>query len=84
MKYVYRTLHLYVGHHFDPLKRLLIQYSKRSEFNHLNQNEQMGINVWLIHVTSYKNKKQLLKLLKISPLRLDSQLYEFFEQKNGK
>ena len=77
-------MHLYIGQTYDPLKRLLSQYSERAAFNYLNVTGQMGVNVWLIHVPSYKGKKKLLKVLKTSPLRFDSQLYEFHEQSNGK
>ena len=80
---IFRTIHLYIGRNFDPLKRLLIQYSERAAFDYLNPTDQVGTNVWLIHVTSYKAKRQLLKTLKTSPLRFDSQLYEFHEQVNG-
>ena len=81
---LFRTMHLYIGQSYDPLKRLLIQYSERAAFNYLNVTDQMGVNVWLVHVTSYRGKKQLLKVLKASPLRFDSELYEFHEQANGK
>ena len=77
-------MHLYIGHNYIPLKGLLIQHSELAKFNYLNVTDQIGINVWLIYVISYKNKRQLLKVLKISPLRFDSQLYEFYDQTNGK
>ena len=77
-------MHLYLGSDFLPLKGLLTQFSELSKFNHLNVTDPIGINTWLIHVTSYKHEKQLLKVLKTSPLRFDSQLYEFYEQTDSK
>ena len=77
-------MHLYIGQTYDHLKKLLSQYSERAAVNYLNVTGQMGVNVWLIHVLSYQGKKKLSKVLKTSPLRFDSQLYEFHEQSNGK
>ena len=77
-------MHLYISNDFIPLKRLLIQYSERAKFNYLNVTDQVGINVWLIQVNSPKNRKQLLKVLKASPLRFDSEVYQFYEQTRGK
>ena len=77
-------MHLYIGYNFLPLKRLLIQYSERAEFNYLNVTDQIGVNVWLILVTSPKNRKQLLKVLGVSPIRFDSEIYQFYEQIKGK
>ena len=79
----FRVIHLYIGRNFHPLRRLLIQYSELAGFNYLNTTDQIGINVWLIHVVSYKDKKKLLKVLKISQIRFDSHLYEFYEQEKG-
>ena len=77
-------MHLYISNNFIPLKRLLIQYSEQEKFNYLNVTDQIGINVWLIQVNSPKNRKQLLKVLKASPLRFDSEIYQFYEQTRGK
>ena len=77
-------MHLYFGHQYFPLKELLIQYSEKAKFNYLNETDQIGINVWLIRVVSDEDRNKLLEILKTSPLRFDSQLYEFYEQKSGK
>ena len=77
-------MHLYIGYNFLPLKRLLIQYSERAEFNYMNITNQIGVYVWLILVTSPKNRKQLLKVLEVSPVRFDSEIYQFYEQTMGK
>ena len=84
MGYLFRTMHLYISNNFIPLKRLLTQNSERAKFNYLNVTDQVGINVWLILVNSPKNRKQLLKVLKASPLRFDSEIYQFYEQTRGK
>ena len=84
MGYLFRTMHLYISNNFIPLKRLLTQNSERAKFNYLNVTDQVGINVWLIQVNSPKNRKQLMKVLKASPLRFDSEVYQFCEQTRGK
>ena len=40
--------------------------------------------MWLIRVVSDEGREQLKEILKSSPLRFDSQLYELYEQKSGK
>lgn len=80
----FRTMHLYISNNFVPLKKLLIQYSERAKFNYLNVTDRVGTNVWIIQVNSPKNRKQLLKVLKASPLRFDSEVYQFHEQTRGK
>ena len=84
MEPLFRTMHLYISNNFIPLKRLLTQNSERAKFNYLNVTDQVGINVWLIQVNSPKIRKQLLKALKASPLRFDSEVYQFYEQTRGK
>ena len=66
------------------LKELLIQYSEHAKFNHLNDTDQIGINVWLIYVNSEEGSKELFRVLETSPLRFDSQIYEFYEESRGK
>ena len=61
-----------------------MQYSEKAKFDYLNETNQIGVNVWLIRVVSDEGRKQLKKILESSPLRFDSQLYEFYEQKSGK
>ena len=77
-------MHLYIGRNFGAIKDLLSQYAEHSRFNYLNATDQIGVNVWIVHVISGKDKKQLLKVLKTSLLRFDSQLYVFHGQKQGK
>ena len=84
MEPLFRTMHLYISDNFIPLKRLLIQYSEQAKFDYLNVTDRVGINVWLILVNSPKNRKKLLKVLKASPLRFDSEVYQFYEQTRGK
>ena len=76
-------MHLYFGHQYFALKKLLIQYSQKATFNYFNETDQIGVNLWLIRAVSDDHRKQLNELLKTSPLRFDSQLYEFYEQKRG-
>ena len=61
-----------------------MQYSEKAKFNHLNETNQIGVNVWLIRVASDEGRKQLKETLESSPLRFDSQLYELYEHKSGK
>ena len=77
-------MHLYIGRNFTVIKELLTQYEEHSRFNYLNTTDQIGVNIWIVYVISPKDRLQLMNILKVSPLRFDSQLYVFYEQTKGK
>ena len=78
----FRAMNLYLSNDFLPLKQLLLEYNDHTKFEHLKMKDQIGVNMWLIH-TSNESRLQLAEILKLSPLRLDSQLYEFHEKIGG-
>ena len=79
----FRAMHLYLSNDFMSLRKLLLEYDDQTKFNYSNMEDQLGVNMWLIHTTSNQSRIQLAESLKVSPLRLDSQLYEFHEQIGG-
>ena len=54
-----------------------------SRFDHLNPTPQMGLNIWLSHTTTKENSENLVMSLKTCPLRLDSHVFEFYENEKG-
>ena len=79
-----RTIHLYIGQQFWHFKQLLKTQELASRYDHLNPTSQIGINIWLIHTTTKENSETLVMSLKTCPLRLDSQVFEFYENGNSK
>ena len=76
-------MHLYLGNDFMPLRKLLLENTDQTKFEPAKIKDQIGVNMWLIHTTTNQSRIQLSDILKASPLRLDSQLYEFHEQIGG-
>ena len=66
-----------------PLRKLLLENNDQRKFGPIKTKDQIGVNMWLIHTTTNQSRIQLSDILKTSPLRLDSQLYEFHEQIRG-
>ena len=66
-----------------PLRKLLLENNDQTKFEPTKIKDQIGVNMWLIHTTTNQSRIQLSDILKTSPLRLDSQLYEFHEQIGG-
>ena len=66
-----------------PLRKLLLENNDQTKFEPIKTKDQIGVNLWLIHTTTNQSRIQLSDILKTSPLRLDSQLYEFHEQIRG-
>ena len=79
-----RTIHLYIGQQFRHFKQLVKTQELASRYDHLNPTSQIGINIWLIHTTTKENSETLVMSLKTCPLRLDSQVFEFYENGNSK
>ena len=77
--YIWRLFHLYLAEQFEPVKWLLIHHANVTKFDNLEQNELYGLNTWIVHIVGAKKKEQLIKVLKNSPLRFDSHMFEFFE-----
>ena len=82
-KITYRVLHLYLMNHFEPLKSLLYSYKNVTKFNPAHPKETYGLNVWIVHVVDEKRREHLLDVLKESPLRFDSHMFEFFNPMKG-
>ena len=82
--FVLRTLHLYLADQFHPLDELLKEQENATKLNQEEQNALYGVNVWVIYVVGEDKRKDLLTLLKKSPLRFDSYVFEFFDPIQGK
>ena len=72
-------LHLYLVDHFDPLEKLLKGQANATKFDHREKTLLYGLNVWIIYVIGEGKRKELIKILKKSPLRFDSYIFEFYE-----
>ena len=68
---------------FLELKNLLIEYDKLLNFDHVSEKEQMGVNVWIVHISGQENTDSLTKVLNTSPLRFDSHVFGFYEDVRG-
>ena len=82
LRYMYfRTIHVYLAKSYQPLKELIVAQTDLSKFDHLNlEKAQMGLNIWLVHVTDRKEKQTLSKILKHCPLKFDSHVFEFYRE----
>ena len=78
-------LHKYYWcYHYEPLKNLFESHENATKFDTKEQNELYGLNVWIIYVVGEKGRNNLLEVLKKSPLRFDSNVFEFFDSNGGK
>ena len=77
----FRTIHVYLAKSYQSLKEQIVAQTELSKFDHLNlQKAQMGLNIWLVHVTDRKQKQRLSKILKLCPLQFDSHVFEFYRE----
>ena len=81
-----RTIHLCLIEQLEVIKHLLIGGSNKSTaFDSQDIRYQTGANTWLIYFTGQHENKVLSvsSFFKFIPLRLDSNVYAFYEDYKG-
>ena len=76
-------MHLYLAENFHRLEQLLKVHSNVTKFDHKEKTSLFGLNVWIIYVAGKSNRENLQKILQISPVGLNSHVFEFFEPVKG-
>ena len=83
---IFRTIHLCLIEKLEVLEHLLIGGSIKSKaFDSLDIRYQTGANTWLVYFTGQHENKLLTvsSFFKSVPLRLDSNVYAFYEEYKG-
>ena len=81
-----RTIHLCVIERLEVIKHLLIGGSNKSAvLDYQDIRYQTGANIWLVYFTGQHENKLLTvsSFFKSIPLRLDSNVYAFYEEYKG-
>ena len=74
--------YLYVARNLEPLRKLLVTENDKSPKDIEERGtKRSGMNMWLIHIhqTFTKNGGSTQDLLELTPLRLNSYVFEFYE-----
>ena len=78
------TIHLYIaGDEFKSLQGMLQSQEKASRFDQFNRNPLGSVNVWIVYVKNENKRKIFRDTLNNSPLRFDSHVFEFYEERSG-